>query len=115
MTGASHTMKALRCFAPKGELTFEHIPAPVLRNTDDVLIKVAYAGLCGTDLHIISVRLTVSLSIVIHLWKQGEFAVVGNNKVTISHEFAGTVIEVGEEAANKFKIGDRVGVDPNRC
>ena len=39
---------------------------------------------------------------------------VGSKKVTISHEFAGTVVELGAEAAKKFKIGENVGVDPNR-
>ena len=45
---------------------------------------------------------------------QGEFAVVGNKKVTLSHEFSGTIVDVGSDAGKKFKIGDRVGVDPNR-
>jgi len=91
-------MKALQCFALKGELTLETVPAPIVNQPDDVLIKVGYAGLCGTDLHIMS----------------GEFAVVGDKKVTISHEFAGTIVDLGSEASKKFKVGDRVGVDPNR-
>ena len=53
-------MKALQCFALKGELTLETVPAPIVNQPDDVLIKVGYAGLCGTDLHIMSVRFTES-------------------------------------------------------
>ena len=45
---------------------------------------------------------------------QGEFAVVGDKKVTLCHEFSGTIVELGTEAAKKFKVGDMVGVDPNR-
>lgn len=45
---------------------------------------------------------------------QGEFSVCSSKKVTLSHEFAGTIVKVGEVAARKFRPGDRVGVDPNR-
>ena len=34
--------------------------------------------------------------------------------MTLCHEFSGTVVDVGTDAAKKFKVGDRVGVDPNR-
>jgi len=91
-------MRALQCLATKGELSLEDVLVPVVSREDDVLIKVGFAGLCGTDLHIMS----------------GEFAVCGEAKVTLSHEFSGTVVELGSEAAKKFKVGDRVGVDPNR-
>jgi len=91
-------MKALQCFAKKGELSLENVAKPTIDKPDDILIKVGYAGLCGTDLHIMS----------------GEFAVVGDKKVTLCHEFSGTVVDLGTDAAKKFKVGDRVGVDPNR-
>ena len=44
---------------------------------------------------------------------QGEFAVCGSEKVTLGHEFAGTVVTMGPGAGNKFSVGDNVGVDPN--
>lgn len=50
-------MLALR-FIP-GEDDFvleENIPFPKIENDDDVLIKVEYSGLCGTDVHIVQVR-----------------------------------------------------------
>ena len=49
------TMRALKCDASKGELSLEEVAVPEILNTDDVIIRVAYAGLCGTDLHIMSV------------------------------------------------------------
>ncbi|CAB0009471.1 unnamed protein product [Nesidiocoris tenuis] len=48
-------MEALR-FDPKTkELTFEKIPVPKIENDDDVIVEVAYCGICGTDLHILKV------------------------------------------------------------
>ena len=48
-------MDALQCDASKGELSLETVPVPVVSAPDDVIIEVGYAGLCGTDLHIIAV------------------------------------------------------------
>ena len=48
-------MRALQCLATKGELSLEDVLVPVVSREDDVLIKVGFAGLCGTDLHIMSV------------------------------------------------------------
>lgn len=91
-------MKALRCLATEGALFLEDIEVPEVVSSDDVLIKVAFAGLCGTDLHILS----------------GEFTNSGTCKVTMGHEFSGVVVKVGKDAANRFSVGDRVGVDPNQ-
>ena len=46
-------MRALKCDASKGELSLEDVPVPEIINDDDVILKIGYAGLCGTDLHII--------------------------------------------------------------
>jgi len=91
-------MKALQVEANKGLLTLEELPKPEVRAEDDVIIKVGFAGLCGTDLHIVS----------------GEFSVISDKKVTISHEFSGTIVQLGAQAEKRFKVGDKVGVDPNR-
>ena len=32
----------------------------IIENDDDVLIKVEFAGLCGTDIHIVEVELSLS-------------------------------------------------------
>ena len=109
-------MRALKCDASKGELSLEDVEVPELINPDDVIIKVGYAGLCGTDLHIIAVSLAILKlmkiqterrkfheSILIILFEcQGEFAVCGSSKVTLGHEFSGTVVSVGQ-AVNRFK------------
>ena len=57
---------------------------------DLVKIKIAYSGICGTDLHAF----------------RGEY---GSTKppVILGHEFSGIVTEVGPDVKN-IKVGDRV-------
>jgi L-iditol 2-dehydrogenase len=74
------------------------IPAPVLRKDDDVLLRTAVAGLCGSDLHyFISDR-------------------VGGESVrypaVVGHECSAVVEAVGP-AVKRFKPGDRVAVEPS--
>jgi L-iditol 2-dehydrogenase len=59
-------------------------PAP-----DEVKLKIAAAGICGTDIHII----------------KGEWP--SSPPVVLGHEFCGTVVEVGTHV-RRFKPGDRV-------
>lgn len=71
------------------------VPEPTI-GSNDVLIRVHHAGVCGTDLHI---------------WEWDSWA---SNRlkppVTIGHEFAGEIAELGRdvEAAGLFAVGDRV-------
>jgi len=58
----------------------------------DVTFKVAYCGVCHSDLH--QVR---------NEWKNSQYPMVPG------HEIVGTVLEVGSEVKN-FAVGDRVGV-----
>jgi uncharacterized zinc-type alcohol dehydrogenase-like protein len=58
----------------------------------DVLIKIAFAGICHSDIH--TAR---------NEWGKAHFPLV------TGHEIAGTVQEVGSEA-RKHAVGDRVGV-----
>ena len=60
----------------------------------DLVIKVAAAGICGTDLH---------------------FRHMGprfDRPMALGHEFAGEVIEVGAQVSS-FKVGDRVAYNSN--
>ena len=58
----------------------------------DVLIEIAYAGICHSDIHTV----------------RGEWGPISYPQV-VGHEVAGTVVEVGADAT-KHAIGDRVGV-----
>eukprot|EP00253_Pinus_taeda_P027571 PITA_27571 len=69
------------------------------RNTGshDVTFKVAYCGVCHSDLHRNQIRKE---------WKNAQYPMVPGHD---SHEIVGTVLEVGSEVKN-FAVGDRVGV-----
>ncbi|XP_075216034.1 uncharacterized protein LOC142321656 [Lycorma delicatula] len=68
---------------------------PTVTKPDDVIIKVAYAGVCGTDQHIID----------------GTFP-CSKKPLILGHELTGTVCATGCDVKH-VKKGDRVGVDPN--
>ncbi|MDY0911643.1 MULTISPECIES: NAD(P)-dependent alcohol dehydrogenase [Rathayibacter] len=58
----------------------------------DVLIEIAYSGICHSDIHTV----------------RGEWGPV-QYPLTVGHEIVGVVAEVGSEVS-KHKVGDRVGV-----
>ncbi|KAG5880770.1 hypothetical protein JTB14_012650 [Gonioctena quinquepunctata] len=89
-------MRAVQFWKNERRVELAEIPIPEITEPDDVLIKVAYCGICGTDLHII----------------EGEFPCIENKPLTLGHEFSGTVVEVAENVV-KFREGDKVVVDPN--
>ncbi len=67
-------------------------PAP-----DEVLLRPAVGGICGTDVHILD----------------GDF--LGNYPVIPCHEFSAKIIQAGH-AVTHVAVGDSVAVDPNiRC
>ena len=72
----------------KGKFVIEEVPDPVLEK-DEVLIKVRYCGICGSDLHV---------------FKEG--AGVG-----FGHEFSGDIVGIGP-GVKGWRIGERVAVDP---
>lgn len=86
-------MKAGVLYADR-DIRVGEMPEPVC-GPDDVLIESAYAGLCGSDLHIY----------------RGELRGRVRHPAVLGHEFGGTVVEVGS-AVRGVRAGDRVAVDP---
>ena len=50
-----HTMEAIQFDKKKGQISFIKAPQPTDLAKNEVLVEVAYAGICGTDLHIAEV------------------------------------------------------------
>jgi (R,R)-butanediol dehydrogenase / meso-butanediol dehydrogenase / diacetyl reductase len=71
-----------------GDLRLDEAPEPKA-GPGDVVIKVAAAGICGTDLHFRSMGT--------------RFA----RPMPLGHEFAGEIVEVGPRVTS-FRLGDRV-------
>lgn len=68
------------------EIQDKEVPAP---GRDQVKVEVKYAGVCGSDIHTYEGHYKVAFP------------------VTLGHEFAGEIVEVGENVSD-FKVGDRV-------
>lgn len=85
-------MQALRYYGIH-DVRVEEIEKPICQD-DEVLIKIAYAGICGSDLHI---------------YNKGMF--IQNIPETMGHEFDGVVVEVGKNIQN-LKLGDKVIANP---
>ena len=73
------------------------VPVPPC-GPSDVLIKVHYAGVCGTDLHI---------------WEWDAWASARlKPPVVIGHEFAGEIVELGVEARTEGLLAGATGSRP---
>lgn len=57
-------MESLQFSADTKQLQLIKIDIPEHVESNEILIKVAYAGICGTDLHIIDVSYQINLVIV---------------------------------------------------
>lgn len=89
-------MKALvKLKAGPGNLEWMEVPEP--RCTEDTIkIKIKYAGICGTDLHI------------------AHDTFMNIPPVILGHEFSGVVTETGR-SISKVQTGDRVAVLPSNA
>ena len=85
-------MKAARYYGIQ-DVRYEEVEKPVC-GPDEALIKVAYAGICGSDLHI---------------YNKGMF--IQNIPETMGHEFAGVIEAVGDQVKG-FAPGDAVIANP---
>jgi 2-desacetyl-2-hydroxyethyl bacteriochlorophyllide A dehydrogenase len=85
-------MQALQYIRPS-QLILTDLPLPQ-PNHDEVLIEVAYCGICGTDLHILQQESPAA------------------PKVILGHEFSGKVVAKGKDVID-VDIGDRISIDPN--
>ncbi|WP_324754955.1 2,3-butanediol dehydrogenase [Roseovarius sp. Pro17] len=96
-------MKAARWHAAK-DIRVEDIDEPQV-TPGDVKIKVAWAGICGSDLH---EYLAGPIFVPV-----GENHPLSHDKapITMGHEYCGEVVEVGEDV-DDIAVGDRVAVEP---
>jgi (R,R)-butanediol dehydrogenase / meso-butanediol dehydrogenase / diacetyl reductase len=95
-------MQALRWHGPK-DLRFDEV-APPAAAPGEVVIHVFACGLCGSDVH-------EYLHGPVYIPK-GTHPLTGvKPPVTLGHEFAGRVVEVGA-GVERVRVGDRVAVNP---
>lgn len=80
-----------------GTMKIQDVPVPTPKN-DEVLIKIEYVGICGSD---------------VHGFESGPFIppTDPNTKIGLGHECAGEIVGMGAAVKN-FKIGDKVTIEP---
>lgn len=83
-----------------GDIRVEDVPIPIFGD-NEVLVRISYAGICGSDLHI---------------FRKGMF--VQSIPIIMGHEFSGIIQEIGSDVKG-LKSGDHVIGDPrvscNQC
>jgi L-iditol 2-dehydrogenase len=77
-----------------GKFALKEIPVPE-PSPDDVQIKIAYGGICGTDIHIY------------------HDTYADDPPFVVGHEFSGVITKVGSNVKG-FKVGDRVVSETNQ-
>ncbi|GKZ25530.1 hypothetical protein AbraIFM66951_011223 [Aspergillus brasiliensis] len=77
---------------------FEDRPIPTLDDPHDVLIRIAYTGVCGSD---------------VHFWLHGGIRthVSTTHPLTMGHEACGTIHAIGT-AVTTLQPGDKVAIEP---
>ena len=88
-------MRALVKHPDESGLRLDDVPVPSV-GTDDVLIEVHTAGICGTDIHIYN-------------WDEWAQATIPA-PMTIGHEFVGEIVEVGSNVSG-FEVGEVVSAE----
>jgi (R,R)-butanediol dehydrogenase/meso-butanediol dehydrogenase/diacetyl reductase len=97
-------MKAAVFYGQK-DVRVEEVPEPEVRE-GSVKVRVDWCGICGTDLH-------EYLAGPIFIPTAGSpHPITGDTlPLTLGHEFAGEVVEVGDDSA-EVQSGDRVAIEP---
>ena len=81
-----------------GKMGFEERDIPQVKD-DEVLVKLEYVGICGSDLHYYETGAI------------GDYVV--EPPFVLGHEPGGTVVEVGKNVTH-LKAGDRVALEPGK-
>ena len=91
-------MRTLVCHDARDVRIEEHpAPGPLARH--DVLVRVAFGGICGSDLH---------------YQQHGGFGTVRiKEPMALGHEVSGIVDQVGE-SVTEVRAGDRIAISPSR-
>ena len=71
-----------------GKLSLITVPIPNINNGNDVLVKVRFCGICGTDLNIMKGQYPAAM------------------KIVMGHEFSGIVTAIGKDVKH-LSVGDR--------
>ncbi|KAI0634582.1 chaperonin 10-like protein [Trametes polyzona] len=102
------TMKAIRYHGPE-DVRLDDIPEPKV-GPRQVKVKVAWCGICGSDLHVYH---GTPLPGLVPTATEPHPNTGETLPVVLGHEFSGTIVELGPEVdTSKYAIGQNVAVEP---
>jgi len=80
------------------KVSYEDRPVPQFKDPEnDVIVKVGWTGICGSD---------------VHYWSHGRIgSFVLEKPMVLGHESSGTIVKVGSKVTS-VKEGDRVAMEP---
>ena len=81
-----------------GIIKMEEVPDPKIK-PDQIKVKIAYAGLCGTDPENLEQRFGLMPP---EVYKQARI---------LGHEASGTIAAIGKDVKGDFKVGQRVAMN----
>ncbi|KAK8227021.1 chaperonin 10-like protein [Phyllosticta capitalensis] len=96
---------SLLLYAP-GDARYENRPIPQPSDPRDVLVRIAYVGCCGSD---------------VHFWRHGGMThkVSPTNPIVMGHEASGTIFSLASSpssshssSSSSLRPGDRVAIEP---
>ncbi len=92
-----HTIPGMRAavFVREGVIEVREVPEPTIEHEDDILVRVALCGICGSDVRALSVPPLMH----------------NTPGVVMGHELIGTVVDAGP--ANRHLLSRRVVAVPN--
>jgi (R,R)-butanediol dehydrogenase/meso-butanediol dehydrogenase/diacetyl reductase len=97
-------LRAARFYGP-GDIRIDDVPEPATR-AGTVKVEVEWCGICGTDLH------EYLEGPIFAPTAEAPHPLTGESvPITLGHEFAGVVAEVGE-GVSRVGVGDKVVVEP---
>ncbi|MGG0720331.1 2,3-butanediol dehydrogenase [Robertmurraya massiliosenegalensis] len=83
------------------DVRVEQIEEPVV-SAGKIKVKVEWAGICGSDLHVFSHGLPM----------EEPHPLTGQKPpLTLGHEFSGTIVEVGD-GVTSYEVGESVAIEP---
>lgn len=91
-------MLAVRKIGPHPGISLEHVSEPKDLDADEVLIEVAAAGICGSDVHV-------------YEWTDGYEFMRSRLPITLGHEFSGHIVKTGSGVTG-LEEGDMVSAMP---
>ncbi len=93
-----------------GVLEVQDVPEPDPA-PNQIKVKIAYCGICGTDPEIIEGRFGLGFRPEGAIGKPLERLDMGGGPMIMGHEASGTIVEIGGDIRGDFKVGQKVAMN----